>query len=56
MRTWFDRLQRNPARLAEVERNLPKLARVKPKVAQVQKQGPTGVIVIEHRGITTSSS
>jgi hypothetical protein len=56
LRTWFARLQQDPTKMSEVERNLSKLARVKPKVAHLQKQGLTGVVIVEHRGITTSSS
>jgi hypothetical protein len=56
LHNWFRSLQHDPARMAEVERNLPTLARAKPKVANVAIQRSTGVVVVEHRGITTSSS
>jgi hypothetical protein len=56
LENWFAALQHDPSRMAEVERNLPKLAREKPKVANVAVQTSTRVFVVEHRGITTSSS
>jgi hypothetical protein len=57
MQTWFEALQHDLVRMAEVERNLPKLARVKPKVADIPKPQPSGIILtIEQKGFTTSSS
>jgi hypothetical protein len=57
MEHWFGRLQSHPAKMSAVEKNLPSLARVKPKVASVTQRDAGGkVFTVEQRGITTSSS
>lgn len=57
MLKWFADLQRDPARLAAVTSNLPKLARYKPKVAEMPTPDASGrVLMVEYRGITTSST
>lgn len=57
MEAWFLRLQADTIQMAAVEANLPSLARVKPKIAQVQQTDSLGgIVVFEHRGITTSST
>jgi hypothetical protein len=57
MENWFRRLQSDSKRMTAVERNLPTLVRLQPKASEVAMAHPIrGIIIIEKRGVTTSSS